>query len=54
MWAQLILMRLKPGKEEGLPRLYEQLRSAERPGSDLLRSTAAREMTKIRVGCTTS
>ena len=43
MWAQLIIMRLKPGKEEGLPRLYEQLRSAEQPGSGLLRSTAARD-----------
>jgi quinol monooxygenase YgiN len=43
MWAQLIIMRLKPGKEEGLPRLYEPLRSAERPGSGLLRSTAARD-----------
>ena len=53
MWAQLIIMRLKPGKEEGLPRLYEQLRSAEQPGSGLLRSTA-RATTRIRAACTTS
>jgi len=29
MWAQLITTRLKPGKEEELPRLIEQLRAAE-------------------------
>ena len=43
MWAQLIIMRLKPGKEDDLPRLYEQLRAAEQPGSGLLRTTAARD-----------
>lgn len=43
MWAQLIIMRLKPGKEGELPRLYEQLRAAEQPGSGLLRTTAARD-----------
>ena len=43
MWAQLIIMRLKPGKESDLPRVYEQLRAAEQPGSGLLRSTAARD-----------
>jgi quinol monooxygenase YgiN len=43
MWAQLIIMRLKPGKEGDLPRLYEQLRAAEQPGSGLLRTTAARD-----------
>ncbi|MGA2932748.1 MAG: antibiotic biosynthesis monooxygenase [Acidimicrobiales bacterium] len=42
MWAQLIIMRLKPGKEGDLPRLYEQLRAAEQPGSGLRRPTAAR------------
>jgi len=42
MWAQLITMRLKPGKEEELPRLYEQLRAAEQPGSGLVRTSAAR------------
>ncbi|MGO9582523.1 MAG: antibiotic biosynthesis monooxygenase [Acidimicrobiales bacterium] len=43
MWAQLIKTRLKPGAEEGLPRLSEQLRAVEQPGSGLLRSTAMRD-----------
>ncbi len=42
MWAQLISMRLKPGKETELPRLFEQLRAAEQPGSGLVRTLAAR------------
>ena len=33
MWAQLITMRLKPGKETELPKLVEQLRATEQPGS---------------------
>ena len=43
MWAQLIIMRLKPDKEGDLPGLYEQLRAAETPGSGLLRTTAAQD-----------
>jgi quinol monooxygenase YgiN len=43
MWAQLITMKLKPGKEADLPRIYEGLRAAEQPGSGLLRSTAGRD-----------
>lgn len=43
MWAQLITMRLKPGKEADLSRVYEGLRSTERPGSGLVRTTAARD-----------
>jgi quinol monooxygenase YgiN len=43
MWAQLIKTRLKPGMEEGLTRLIEQLRAVEQPGSGLLRSTAMRD-----------
>ena len=39
MWAQLITMRLKPGREDDLPGLAEQLRAAEQPGSGLVRST---------------
>ena len=35
MWAQMITARLKPGKESELPRLVEQLRSAEQAGSGL-------------------
>ena len=40
MWAQLITTRLKAGREGDLPRLYEQLREAEQPGSGLVRSLA--------------
>jgi quinol monooxygenase YgiN len=40
MWAQLITTSLKPGKEDQLPRLIEELRVTEQPGSGLIRSTA--------------
>ena len=43
MWAQLIKTRLRPGQEERLTRLFEQLRAVEQPGSGLLRSTAMRD-----------
>jgi quinol monooxygenase YgiN len=43
MWAQLITTRLKPGSEDGLSRLLDQLRAAEQPDSGLLRSTAMRD-----------
>jgi heme-degrading monooxygenase HmoA len=43
MWAQLITMRLKPGKESELPRLLEELRAVEQPGSGLVRSTTMRD-----------
>ncbi len=43
MWAQLITTRLKPGQEDGLPRLWEELQAAEQPGSGLVRSTAMRD-----------
>ena len=43
MWAQLIRTRLRPGVEEGLPRVFDQLRAVEQPGSGLLRSTAMRD-----------
>jgi hypothetical protein len=36
MWAQIIKMRLKPGKDD-------ELKSAEQPGSGLLRSTTMRD-----------
>jgi quinol monooxygenase YgiN len=43
VWAQLIKMRLKPGKEAGLERLYQQLRATgHAPGSGVVRSTAMR------------
>ena len=43
MWAQLITTRLKPGKENELPKLVEQLRATEQPGSGLVRSLAMRD-----------
>ncbi len=43
MWAQLIIMRVKPGKEGDISRLYEMLQAAEQPGSGLVRSTGARD-----------
>jgi quinol monooxygenase YgiN len=43
MWAQLITMRLKPGKEGDLPRLYEQLRAVEQPGTGLMRTMAMQD-----------
>jgi quinol monooxygenase YgiN len=39
MWAQLITVRLKPGKEGDLPRLIERLQATEQADSGLLRST---------------
>ena len=43
MWAQLIKARLRPGKEEELGYLYEQLQAIEQPGTGLVRSTAMRD-----------
>jgi len=43
MWAQLITMRLKPNRQDGLAKLIEQLRAAEQPGSGLVRSTALQD-----------
>jgi quinol monooxygenase YgiN len=43
MWAQLITTRLKPGREADLPKLVEQLRAVEQPGSGLVRSTAMQD-----------
>jgi quinol monooxygenase YgiN len=43
MWAQLITMRLRPGKDDDLPRLDEELRATEQPGSGLVRSTMMRD-----------
>lgn len=44
MWAQLITVRLKPGKEDGLADLLAQLDRIEQPGSGLLRQTALRSV----------
>jgi hypothetical protein len=41
MWAQLIQMRLKPGKD--MAEMIEQIRAAEQPGSGLVRSLLMRD-----------
>ena len=38
MWAQMISVRLKAGREGDLHQLEEQIRKAEQPGSGLIRS----------------
>jgi heme-degrading monooxygenase HmoA len=39
MWAQLIKMKLKPGKEDELAGMFGTLSSFEQPGSGLVRTT---------------
>jgi hypothetical protein len=41
MWAQLIQMRLKPGKDTS--EMIEQIQAAEQPGSGLVRSLMMRD-----------
>jgi hypothetical protein len=43
MWAQLIRMRLKPGKDMG--EMSKELRAAEQPGSGLVRTLMMRDQT---------
>ena len=43
MWAQLMTMRLRSGKEDELPKLFEQVRAIEQADTGLLRSTAMRD-----------
>lgn len=43
MWAQLIKVRVKPGKVQDLRRLLEQVRAIEQPDSGLLRSSMMRD-----------
>lgn len=43
MWAQMITMRLKPGREADLGGLMKQLQAAEQPDSGLLRTTTMRD-----------
>jgi quinol monooxygenase YgiN len=52
MWAQLITMRLKPGKGDDLPELASQLQAAEQPGSGLVRSTMMRDQNDPSRVCT--
>jgi hypothetical protein len=48
MWAQLIRARLKPGREDDLPKLVDLLRATEQPGSGLVRSIASQDQTDPR------
>ena len=43
MWAQQMTMRLRPGKEDDLPHLFEQVRAIEQADTGLLRSTVMRD-----------
>lgn len=43
MWAQIIKMRLKPGHEDELLGVMEQLAAAEQADSGLLRTTTMRD-----------
>ena len=43
MWAQLIKTRVKPGKDDALIGIHEQLRAIEQPDSGLLRTTLMRD-----------
>ena len=43
MWAQIIKVRVKPGKEEDLRHVLKQIHAIEQPGSGLLRSSMMRE-----------
>jgi hypothetical protein len=43
MWAQLITMRLKKGKDDEVQPIVDLLRAAEQPGSGLVRSLAMRD-----------
>jgi quinol monooxygenase YgiN len=39
MWAQLIKMRAKPGREQELMVMHERIQALEEPGSGLLSTT---------------
>ena len=43
MWAQLITIRFKPGKEDALTEIIDQLQAAEQPDSGFLRQIAMRD-----------
>jgi heme-degrading monooxygenase HmoA len=43
MWAQMITMRLKPGREDELAKVAALLRAAEQPGSGLVHTTTTRD-----------
>ena len=43
MWAQLVKVRVKSGKEGELEGLFKQLQALEEPGSGLVRVTGMRD-----------
>jgi len=43
MWAQLIKLRVKSGRENELAGMFDALQQAEQPGSGLLRTVAMQE-----------
>jgi quinol monooxygenase YgiN len=43
MWAQLITMRVKQGKDENVQKFLDLLRAAEQPDSGLVRSLTMRD-----------
>jgi quinol monooxygenase YgiN len=43
MWAQLITIRFKAGKEAGLTEMIDQLQAAQQPDSGLLRHIAMQD-----------
>jgi quinol monooxygenase YgiN len=49
MWAQLIKMRVKPGKEEEIGSLFARLQDFEQPGSGLIRTMIMRDQKDPRV-----
>ena len=43
MWAQLMEMRVKSGREQELPSLFDQVQAIEAPESGLLQTLAMRD-----------
>jgi len=43
MWAQLIKRRVKPGRDQDVAGILDQVRAAEQEGSGLLRTTSMRD-----------
>jgi quinol monooxygenase YgiN len=49
MWAQLIKMRAKPGREQDLMAMHERIQALEEPDSGLLRTTIGWDQKDPRV-----
>ena len=47
MWAQMISMRIKPGRDAEMTALVEQLRAAEQPDSGLIREITMRDQNEL-------